>query len=265
MSMRLPGIEGLHVVYTGAAGLIGSGACRELARQGAKLTLVDPDREGLSRLVASLRDLGVKYEVNVESELDLLDTTAVDRFIGRIESDSGPVGCLINSAYPRTPDWHLGFESIPLGSWQENVNSHMNSYFHLSQRVALRMIPRRSGNVINFGSIYGVTGPDFSVYEGLGHMTMPAAYAAIKGGIINFTRYMAAYLGPHGIRVNAISPGGVENGQDPRFVEHYCARTPLRRMACVEDIVGPLVFLVSDLSRYMSGVNLMVDGGWTAI
>ena len=182
-----------------------------------------------------------------------------------IESELGPVTCLINSAYPRTEDWHLKFEDIPFASWQQNVDMQLNGTILMCQRVAIRMIQRHHGNVINFGSIYGLVGPDFSVYEGLGGMTMPAAYAAIKGGISNFTRYLASYLGPHGIRVNTLCPGGVKDHQPEAFVAAYEGKVPMRRMASVEDIIGPLLFLVSDWSNYVTGMNLAADGGWTAI
>ena len=199
------------------------------------------------------------------SDLDFLNPAGIDTLLDKIENELGSITCLVNSAYPRTKDWHLRFEKIPMSSWQTNVDDHLNGYFLFSQRVALRMMKSRKGNIINFGSIYGLVGPDFSVYEGLGEMTMPAAYAAIKGGVVNLTRYLAAYLGPYGIRVNAICPGGVKDQQAPSFVQAYESKVPLKRMATTADITGPLLFLISDLSSYINGVALPVDGGWTAI
>jgi len=119
------------------------------------------------------------------------------------------------------------------------------------------------GSIINLASTYGVVAPDFSIYEGTA-MTMPAAYSAIKGGIITFTKYLAIYYAPYKVRVNAISPGGVFDNQDPSFVEHYGKRTPLGRMARPAEIVGGAVYLASDASSYVTGHNLMIDGGWTA-
>ena len=152
-----------------------------------------------------------------------------------------------------------------MNSWQENINNHLNGYFLLSQRIALKMIEQKFGNIINFSSIYGLVGPNFNVYPETSDMTMPAAYSAIKGAITNLTRYMASYLGKYNIRVNAICPGGVKDSQNPDFVKAYETLVPLSRMAEVKDVVGPLLFLISDLSSYISGVNLPVDGGWIAI
>jgi NAD(P)-dependent dehydrogenase (short-subunit alcohol dehydrogenase family) len=175
------------------------------------------------------------------------------------------VDCLVCSAYPRTSDWHLRFEEIPLISWNQNFQNHLGSYFVFAQKSALLMKERKRGNILFFSSIYGLTGPRFEVYEGLEGMTMPAAYAAIKGGLSNFTKYLASYLGPFGVRVNAICPGGVKNGQNEKFIEAYEKIVPLRRMAEVDDVVGPVMFLLSDDSKYVSGVNLPVDGGWLAL
>lgn len=252
-------------MYTGAAGFIGSAAVAAMARAGANLILVDPNIEGLLRLRGQLEEMAPQCRILTSSDLDSTDSTSIERLLDKAEGEIGPIDCLINSAYPRTDDWHLDFLKTPVSSWKQNVDQHMNGYVLLSQGCARRMVPRRSGNIIFFSSIYGLVGPDFGVYDAVDGMTMPAAYAAIKGGISNFTRYLAAYLGPHGIRVNAICPGGVENGQHPSFVAAYKKRVPMRRMAGLDDVVGPLMFLVSDASKYVTGINLAVDGGWTAI
>ncbi len=118
------------------------------------------------------------------------------------------------------------------------------------------------GSIINMDSIYGLLGPKFYIYEGT-VMTKPAAYVAIKGGIINLSRYLAAYLGQHNVRVNTICPGGVFDNQPEKFIDAYTKNTPLNRMACKEDIVGPVLFLASDASRYITGQTLVVDGGWS--
>jgi NAD(P)-dependent dehydrogenase (short-subunit alcohol dehydrogenase family) len=122
---------------------------------------------------------------------------------------------------------------------------------------------QRYGNIVNIASIYGMLGPDFSIYEGT-TMTMPAEYAAIKGAIISFTRYLATYLAPYNIRVNCLSPGGIFNEQPETFVKKYNKRTPMGRMGNPEDIAGGVLFLLSDLSSYITGQNLVIDGGWSA-
>lgn len=126
------------------------------------------------------------------------------------------------------------------------------------------MTKQKYGSIINIASIYGVIGPDFTVYDGT-NMTMPAAYAAIKGGLINLTRYMASYFGPHNVRVNTVSPGGIFDKQNSTFVSNYEKKVPLRRMGAPEDIAPSVSFLLSDESKYITGQNLIIDGGWTAI
>jgi NAD(P)-dependent dehydrogenase (short-subunit alcohol dehydrogenase family) len=121
-----------------------------------------------------------------------------------------------------------------------------------------------SGSIVNIGSTYGVVSPDFTVYDGT-EMTSPAAYTAIKGGVINFTRYLAAYFGKHGVRANCVSPGGIFDNQNPIFVKNYEHKVPLKRMGKPSDIAGPVAFLLSDDAAYVTGHNLMADGGWTCI
>jgi len=126
------------------------------------------------------------------------------------------------------------------------------------------MKDQRHGSVVNIASIYGTVGPDFSIYEGT-NMTMPAAYSAIKGGVINFTRYLASYYGSYNIRVNCISPGGIFDKQSPNFVNKYESKVPLRRMGLPEDISPAVGFLLAQESSYITGQNIIIDGGWTAI
>jgi NAD(P)-dependent dehydrogenase (short-subunit alcohol dehydrogenase family) len=121
-----------------------------------------------------------------------------------------------------------------------------------------------NGSIVNIGSTYGVVSPDFTVYDGT-EMTSPAAYTAIKGGVINFTRYLAAYFGKHGVRANCVSPGGIFDNQNPIFVKNYEHKVPLKRMGKPSDIAGPVAFLLSDDAAYVTGHNLMADGGWTCI
>jgi NAD(P)-dependent dehydrogenase (short-subunit alcohol dehydrogenase family) len=259
------GLNQKVVVYTGAAGFIGSAACLALAREGAHLALIDVHEGRLCELEKVIRSEFPNIKIRTYSQCNSLSVTDVEKMLDDVQMHLGEVDILVNSAYPRTADWHLRFEDIPFDSWRKNVDDHLNSYFLMTQRVSLRMIPRKSGNIVNFSSIYGLVGPNLSVYDGLDNMTMPAAYSAIKGGITNFTRYLASYLGSHSIRVNSICPGGVHDAQDPRFVAAYEKIVPLKRMASVEDVVRSLIYLTSDMSSYVTGQNLAVDGGWTAI
>jgi NAD(P)-dependent dehydrogenase (short-subunit alcohol dehydrogenase family) len=175
----------------------------------------------------------------------------------------GRIDTFVNCSYPRNENYGQPYEEVTVEDWRENVDLHLNSYFLAAHAVSRIMVDQASGgSIVNFGSTYGVQAPDFSVYEGT-DMTSPVEYAAIKGGVLNLTRYLASYLGTEGVRVNAISPGGVFDEQDPVFVERYEKRTPLERMAKPDDFKGPVVFLASDASAYVTGHNLRVDGGWT--
>ena len=195
------------------------------------------------------------YVHNMEKRLDKRQEL-IDRY-KRIDG-------LVNNAYPRSKDWGNKFEDIKLDSWKQNIDWQLNSYFYMSQQVAIQMAKQKSGSIINMASMYGVVAPDFTVYDGT-NMTMPAGYSAIKGGLINLTRYMASYFGPKQLRVNTVSPGGIFDNQNITFVQNYEKKVPMRRMGTPDDIAPSVVFLLSDESKYITGQNLIIDGGWTAI
>jgi len=230
--------------------------------------------EGLlgKELVAQCRAAGamaISADIHCETDLakgtvrmDITDTDSIRSCVAEVQKKFGALHGWINNAYPRTADWGLPFEKIPPASWDENVTMHLGGYFRCCQVVLEHMKKAKGGSLINIGSIYGFEAPDFSVYEGT-KMTMPAAYSAIKGGIINLTRYLAAYYGPQGVRVNTLSPGGIFDGQPEPFVKRYSAHTPLGRMATPQDIAPAAIFLLSDDARYMTGQNIVIDGGWS--
>ncbi|WP_276091111.1 oxidoreductase [Pedobacter sp. JY14-1] len=238
------------VVITGGSGLLGRDIIKSINIAGGKCINLDiqqdtPDAENF-------------FYCDVTSE------SSVKAVIELIVSKFGRIDGLVNNAYPRTGDWGTRFEEISYTSWQQNIDWQLNSYFMLTQKVAKQMISQKSGSIVTMSSIYGMVGPDFTVYEGTG-MTMPTAYSAIKGGLINFTRYIASYLGPHNIRANCVSPGGIFDNQNPIFVKNYEAKVPMRRMGLPDDISPVVVFLLSDDAKYLTGQNLAVDGGWTCI
>jgi NAD(P)-dependent dehydrogenase (short-subunit alcohol dehydrogenase family) len=249
------------LVVTGGAGLIGQALVRGLSSAGGLVYIAENDVTRSEALAKELNaeDLRVKFQ-----QMDVTTERSVSEGINAILKHENGIDVWINNAYQRTSDWGLKYDDIPQGSWRQNVDWQLNSHCFCCQKIYPVMRNQGKGSIINIASTYGVVGPDFSIYEGTG-MTMPAAYSAIKGGIINFTRYLAAYCGEHGIRANCISPGGVFDSQPDSFVQKYCRRTPLKRMASPSDFVGAAVFLASDASSYVTGHNLLVDGGWSAI
>lgn len=253
-------LEDKTAVVTGGAGLIGRELVGALAEAGAKVIIAEIDHKRGLELENNLSDDGLNV---IFIELDITEETSIKELIDTAEKEFGGIDIWVNCAYPRTDDWGNKFEDVRYESLKENVDMHMNGYFLCCQKIADYMKKNEGGVIINFGSTYGVVGPRFDIYEGT-DMTSPAAYSAIKGGIINLTRYLATYYAKYGIRVNAICPGGVFDGQDERFVKRYSKNTPLGRMAEPEEIAGPVLFLCSDAASYITGEVLMVDGGWTA-
>ncbi len=238
------------ILLTGGSGLLGRSIDGHLKSQGAFVINADIAVESSENL--SLLRCDITNEDSVKGAMASIIET-----YGRIDG-------LVNNAYPRTADWGLKFEYIPYLSWKKNIDYQLNSYFLLSQAVLEIMKMQKSGSVVNMSSIYGVVGPDFSVYKDT-EMTMPAAYSAIKGGLINLTRYLASYYGPHAVRVNCVSPGGVFDNQPESFVKNYEEKVPMRRMALPKDIAPSVSFLLSEDASYITGQNLIIDGGWTCI
>jgi NAD(P)-dependent dehydrogenase (short-subunit alcohol dehydrogenase family) len=238
------------IVVTGGCGLIGSAILKYL------------DQEDAIAINAEI-NIG-NNSVDRDFNCDITKEESVQQLIDKVLAKYGRLDGWVNNAYPRTKDWGNRFEEISAESWKVNVDSQLNSLFMCCQRVLKVMKQQRAGSIVNVSSIYGVVGPDFTVYEGT-EITMPAAYSAIKGGIINFSRYLASYYGPHGVRVNCVSPGGIFNDQNPLFVKQYEAKVPLKRMGLPSDISPAVGFLLSDEASYITGHNMLVDGGWTAI
>ncbi len=237
------------IVLTGNAGLLGKVIQNDLTKCGA--------------IVIGL-DIKQSYRNVTNFEIDTTDEENVKEVVKTILTKYNRIDGWINNAYPRTDDWGTNVEEVLYGSWKKNVDMHLNSYF-LCSRIALHaMKENNKGSLVNIGSIYGSQGPDFTVYEGTS-IDNPVGYSAIKGGIINLTRYLASYYGRYNLRANCVSPGGIFDGQDPKFVENYEKKVPLKRMGKPEDIAPIISFLMSDGAKYISGQNLIVDGGWSII
>lgn len=238
------------ILVTGGNGLIGREIVNILKKEGAQVINAE---------------IGVttNWEEGIVNT-DITDKESILKLVDDIINKYKRIDGLVNNAYPRTNDWALKFEDIPFESWQKNIDMQLNSTFLLTQTVLKQMVLQMSGSIVNIGSIYGVVGNDFTLYEGYGG-TSPAAYSAIKGGIVNFTRYLASYYGKYSIRINCVSPGGIIDKQNKSFIERYEYKCPLKRMGKPEEIAPSVAFLLSDDSSYITGHNLLVDGGWTSI
>ena len=243
-------LEGKVIIVTGGSGLIGMAIMEEIRKEGG--IAINADIEVQTNL-----EKGAVY-------CDITDEESIQYAIDTVLEKHGKLDGLVNNAYPRTSDWGVKFEEIRPESLRKNVDMQLNSYFIFCQKAVEVMKKQGYGSIVNIGSTYGVVGPDFTVYEGT-DMTSPAAYNAIKGGVINFSRYLASYLGEYGIRVNCVSPGGIFDHQPEPFVQNYEKKVPLRRMGRPEDVAPAVCFMLSDEASYITGQNLMADGGWTCI
>lgn len=265
--MELFSLKGKSAVVTGAAGLIGKEHCRALSEAGANVIAADMDLEKTSVLAGSLptESIGVELDVTSPESIKKLRDAVIKKF--------GHIDILVNNAAindmfesPKAALEQSRFENYPLELWQKSVDVNLTGVFLCSQILGYEMAQNKKGSIINIASTYGITAPDQSLYinkEGEQSFYKPPAYSATKGAIIMFTRYLASYWGREGVRVNTLTPGGVENGQDEFFIQKYSAKTPLGRMAAPTDYKGAVIFLASDASAYMTGANLVVDGGWT--
>jgi NAD(P)-dependent dehydrogenase (short-subunit alcohol dehydrogenase family) len=238
------------IIVTGGSGLLGMEMVKDLNKKGAYVINFDINKE------SDVRNGFVKC--------DITDAQSVDRALTSVLNQYKRIDGLVNNAYPRTKDWGTVFEEIEISSWKANVDMQLNSLFYISQQVLKGMKERQSGNIVNIASIYGVVGNDWTVYHGT-NIVSPAAYAAIKGGVINFTRYLAALYGKEGIRINCVSPGGIFNHQPEVFIKAYEKKVPMQRLGQPDDIAPAVSFLLSDEAKYITGQNLIVDGGWTSI
>lgn len=243
-------LEDKIILITGGNGLLGREFIKNLRENGAKV--INGDISHTTDLANGLLNIDITDSKSIKDSISLLV-----RHFGRIDG-------LVNNAYPRTKDWGTDFENIPHESWAKNIEMQLNGYVFCCQEVIPYMRKQQSGAIVNITSIYGVVANDPTLYEE-DKMNTPAAYSAIKGGLINFTKYLASYYGQYNIRANCVSPGGIFDHQPKTFVQKYEERVPLKRMGTPEDIAPAVSFLLSDDAKYITGHNLMVDGGWTAI
>lgn len=256
-------LRGRVAAITGGAGHIGRAMAESLAELGAAIAVVDVS-DRAATVAAELSDrFGVPAAGFV---LDLADDAAVAALPALVAERLGGLDILIHcAAFVGTSGltgWVVPFEQQSVDTWRKAMDVNLTAPFALTQAALPWLRANGRGSVIMVSSIYGLVGPDMRLYDGTG-MGNPAAYAASKGGMLQFTRWLSTVLAPQ-VRVNAIVPGGVARGQPEAFVERYTARTPLGRMAVEDDFKGATAYLASDLSAYVTGQVLSVDGGWTA-
>ena len=259
---ELTEMRGRVALITGGAGKIGSAMAEALAELGADIVLLDVNATALEETANRIAD---QYGVQVNGlALDLEDELALQTAPSQISELHGKLDVLVNNAAfvgtSAMSGWATSFERQSVETWKKAMDVNLTSAFALTQGCTGLLRQSGCASVINIASIYGIHGPDLTLYEGT-EMGNPAAYAASKGGLLQLTRWLSTVLAPD-VRVNAISPGGVQRGQPVEFQERYVKRTPLGRMAVEEDFKGAIAFLASDLSRYVTGQNIVVDGGW---
>jgi len=249
-------LAGQIVLLTGGAGLYGRGLAAQLAAAGATLILASRQVDALERVAAEERALGRIVHARA---LDQADEASILRLRDGVLAEFGRLDGLVNNAVARP----MKSADAPLADWEASMKTNATGLFALTRAFGDAMAARGSGSIVNIGSIQGMVGPDYALYDGLGMHAIPD-YFFHKAGMVNLTRFFAAHYGPCGVRVNCLSPGGFFSGQHPTFVERYAKATFLRRMADDRDLGGPVIFLLSDAARYVTGVNLPVDGGYTA-
>jgi NAD(P)-dependent dehydrogenase (short-subunit alcohol dehydrogenase family) len=265
-------LDGRTAIVTGGLGRLGGQYASALTAAGASVALFDVASQP-GPLVRSLLDAGALLSTH---RVDATHRGAVDAAVAEVEARFGTPSILVNNAglgsSPADAALETGlFERYPESAWDAMLDSHLKSALVVSQSFIARFRDRAlpGGSIINVSSTYGVVAPDQSVYDyrrrdGTEYFK-PVGYSVAKSGMLNFTRWLAEYCAPFGVRVNTLVPGGVqEDGHAPEFVAEYVKRTPLGRMAQEDDFNGAVVFLASPASAYMTGASLVVDGGWTA-
>ena len=256
-------LDGRVALVTGAGGYLGKTICKALIDMGASLIITDCHESSLKSVKEEF-DLIAPNKIKMK-QCDLGCQKSRESLVQYILNECDSIDILVNNAAFVSANsldgWTTKFTHQSLDTWRNAFEVNLTSIFDLSKCFAQKLASKKNGSIINIGSIYGINAPDYSIYEGTA-MGSSAAYASSKGGLLQLTRWLSTTLAPE-IRVNAISPGGIKRDQDKKFIQKYEARTPLGRMASEEDFIGIVVFLASDLSAYVTGQNIVIDGGWT--
>ena len=261
---ELINLKGRRALITGAGGGLGRVMASTLAELGADLILIDLPDSDINNLS---NDLTNKWGVKVDSYYcDLEQQSKRSSLITSIKTSGKEINILINNAAfvgaSNLEGWNVPFEDQTIETWRRALEVNLTAIFDICQSLTPILKLSEGATIINIASTYGLYGPDWSMYKET-DMGNPAAYGASKGGVIQFTRWLSTTLAPN-IRVNSISPGGIYRNQPKVFVKRYENKTPLGRMATEDDFRGVVAYLSSDMSKYMTGQNLLVDGGWGA-
>jgi NAD(P)-dependent dehydrogenase (short-subunit alcohol dehydrogenase family) len=259
-------LDGKVALVTGGAGILGSRFCAGLAAAGAQIAVVDLLGDNAE---ATAQGIGEGAE---GFACDVAQPASVAACVEAVVARFGGIDILINNAATKTKDVRqvfTPFEEYSLDVWREVMSVNIDGMFLMAQAVGREMVKAgRGGSIVQTGSIYGLVGPDERIYEGSdylgGPINTPAVYSASKAAVVGLTRWLATYWAKQGIRVNCLVPGGVASGQNSVFSERYSERVPLGRMAQADEMVGPMLFLASSASSYVTGQVLAADGGWTA-
>lgn len=253
------------IIITGAVGLLGSAYTEGFSRAGANVVIVDLNND---LCIGKAEEIAGKYGTQpLGIGCDIANKKEVKRMAQQVISRYSRIDVLINNAATQPERFFTPFEEYSVEDWDEVMGVNVTGMFLCSQAVVNEMKRERKGSIINIASIYGVVAPDQRIYQGALYqekqLNTPPVYSTSKGAVISFTRYLASYLAKSGIRVNAVTPGGVYSGQNEIFVKNYSERCPMGRMANPEEVFNAVYFLASDASSYVTGHNLVVDGGWT--
>lgn len=249
------------IVVTGGAGLIGQAFIKSIIENNGIAVIADINEEATNKVKTQLsKELNTQ---NIDSVcLDITSILSLENAISYLDNKYHKIDALVNNAYPRNKNYGRHFFDVQYNDFIENIGLNLGGYFTTSQQFANYFQKQRYGNIVNISSIYGVIAPKFEVYDNT-EMTMPVEYAAIKSGLIHLTKYMAKYFKGMNIRVNALSPGGIFDHQNSNFLEEYKKECLNKGMLDKNDLCGTLIYLLSEMSQYVNGQNIIIDDGFT--
>lgn len=260
-------LKGKNAIVTGGVGILGKNFCAALAAFGANVAVVDLNEDVANAFAIELAKTYKVHAVGIGSDVSSPESVAL--MVKRATDEFGEINILHNNAASKSDNldaFFAPFEEFALEEWRKIMAVNIDGMFLVAQAVGKQMVlQEKGGSIIQTASIYGIMAPDQRIYEGsfyLGRqINTPAVYSASKASVVGLTKYLATYWAEQGIRVNTLTPGGVESGQNDEFMRRYSARIPLGRMAKAREMTGALVFLASDASSYITGQNIVVDGG----